>query len=250
MTPSLEEIETPAAVVDVARMRGNLQRAAEYCRKHGLAWRPHVKTHKTPELAREQLRAGAIGVTVATPRETEIMSAVVDDILLAYPPVGAAKLARLMRLPPELRLTVGLDSAAALEGLATAARTEGREVGVLVEIDAGMGRVGVQTPREAVELAVQAAQTEGVAYRGITFYPGQVRGPVAEQGLQLRTLSRAAGRVPRDASQGGVLPRNRERRLYSHLLALARDHRGDRSTSRNQHLQRPDHSRDRRVRME
>ena len=189
MTLSLEEIETPAALVDVARMRGNLQRAAEYCRKHGLAWRPHAKTHKTPELAWEQIRAGAVGVTVATPREAEIMSAVADDILLAYPPVGTAKLARLMRLPPELRLTVGLDSAAALDGLATAARNEGRKVGVLVEIDVGMGRVGVQMPREAEELAAQAAHTDGVSYRGIMFYPGQVRGAVVEQGPQLHALS-------------------------------------------------------------
>ncbi|HEU0078718.1 MAG TPA: alanine racemase, partial [Longimicrobiaceae bacterium] len=163
---SVQELETPAALVDVDRMHANLRRAAEYTRAHGLAWRPHVKTHKTPELAAEQLRAGAVGVTVATPREAEVMAAVADDVLLAYPPFGASKLARLMALPGRVRLTVGLDSRAAAEGLARAAREAGRTAGVLVEVDAGMGRVGVQAPDDAVALA-RAARDAGLEFRGV-----------------------------------------------------------------------------------
>src|SRR5690606_8105624 len=119
---TLDELETPAALVDVERMRANLERVARYCREHGLAWRPHVKTHKTPELARAQLRAGAIGIAVATPAEAEVMSEAADDILLAYPPLGEQKVRRLMELPEQVRLTVGLDSREALLGLAGAAR--------------------------------------------------------------------------------------------------------------------------------
>ena len=174
MTVAIHSLETPAALVDVDRMRANLARVAAYAREHGLAWRPHVKTHKVPALAAEQLAAGARGITVATLAEAEVMAPVADDILLAYPPVGAAKLSRLASLPADLRLTVGLDSAEALGGLSGALATR-RRVGVLVEIDAGMHRVGVQTPHDTVALARVASGARGIEYRGIMFYPGHIR---------------------------------------------------------------------------
>src|SRR5688500_408944 len=155
-------------------MRANLARVAAYAREHGLAWRPHVKTHKVPALAAQQLAAGACGVTVATLAEAEVMATVADDILLAYPPVGAPKLRRLSSLPADLRLTVGLDSAEALGGLSGALATR-RRVGLLVEIDVGMHRVGVQTPQDTVALARVASATRGIDYRGIMFYPGHIR---------------------------------------------------------------------------
>ena len=186
---TLDDLETPAAVVDVARMRDNLRRAGEYCHAHGLGWRPHTKTHKIAALAAEQVRAGAVGVTVATLREAEVMANAASDLLLAYPPVGAPKLRRLTALPEAARVTVGLDSAEALRGLAAAAREAGRRVGVLVEVDAGMRRVGVQTPDDAVALAREAAETDGVEYRGMMYYPGHVRHPPAELDAALARLS-------------------------------------------------------------
>src|SRR5690606_14844070 len=146
--------------------------------------------------------------------EAEVMSEAADDLLLAYPPFGEAKLRRLMELPPRVRLTVGLDSAEALRGLASAAREHGREVGTLVELDLGMRRVRGQTPADAVALARLAGE-EGVEYRGVTFYPGHVRAEVGEQGPQLAGLSRslaahldalrAAGLEP-DVVSGGSTP--------------------------------------------
>ncbi|HEX6041164.1 D-TA family PLP-dependent enzyme [Longimicrobium sp.] len=203
---SIDAIDTPAAVVDVDRMHANLQRAAEYCRAHGLAWRPHAKTHKTPALAAAQVRAGAVGVTVATPREAEAMATAVDDLLLAYPPIGRPKLQRLMALPEHVRLTVGLDSAEALAGLAEAARAAGRRVGVLVEVDAGMGRVGVQSSDDALALVRAAAETDGVEYRGIMFYPGHVRMRVEAQDAGIRALSERVGRTLEALHAAGVAP--------------------------------------------
>ncbi|HEX7243223.1 MAG TPA: D-TA family PLP-dependent enzyme [Longimicrobiaceae bacterium] len=200
-----EQIETPAPLVDVERMRANLRRAADYCREHALAWRPHVKTHKTPELAAEQLRAGAVGVTVATPREAEVMASVADDVLLAYPPFGASKLSRLMALPDGVRLTVGLDSEEAVRELGGAARDAGRGVGVLVELDMGMGRVGVQAPEDAVRLA-RAAADAGLEYRGVMFYPGHVRGDVDGQGDALRALSERLGAFLEALDRAGLPP--------------------------------------------
>ncbi|HEX2203647.1 MAG TPA: alanine racemase [Longimicrobium sp.] len=203
---ALNDLETPAAVVDAGRMHANLRRAADYCRAHGLAWRPHAKTHKTPALAAAQLRAGAVGVTVATPREAEVMAAAVDDLLLAYPPVGASKLARLMALPAHVRLTVGLDSSEALRGLAEAAHAAGRRVGVLVEVDAGMGRVGVQTPEDAVALAREAAGLDGVEYRGVMLYPGHVRAHVSEHDAPLAALSETVRRFAGALDAAGLGP--------------------------------------------
>ncbi|HEY0015457.1 MAG TPA: alanine racemase [Longimicrobium sp.] len=201
---TLDDLDTPVPLVDVDRMHDNLRRAAEYCRAHGLAWRPHAKTHKSPALAAEQVRAGAVGVTVATVREAEVMAQVVDDLLLAYPPFGRAKLDRLMALPPHVRLTVAMDSAEALRGLAEAARAAGRRVGVLVEVDAGMGRVGVQSAADAVALARAAADAEGIEYRGVMFYPGHVRDNVDRQDDGIRTVSARIGGVLRALDEAGV----------------------------------------------
>jgi D-serine deaminase-like pyridoxal phosphate-dependent protein len=187
--PSLETLETPAALVDVERVDANLRRGDAYARQHGLRWRPHTKTHKVPELAARQLQCGATGVTVATPHEAEVMASVADDLFLAYAPVGEARLARLMRLPRHVRLSVALDSREALAGLSEAARGAGRTVGVLVELDLGMRRVGVQTPEEAVALARAAQAADAVEYRGVTFYPGHIRSPQGEQGPPLQGVS-------------------------------------------------------------
>jgi diaminopimelate decarboxylase len=118
----LSSLETPVPIVDLDRLAQNLDRMASYCILHGLSLRPHVKTHKSPRIAADQLRLGAIGLTCATPRELEVMGDVSHDLLLAYPLVGATKLARVMYIPHQVKLTVALDSAAALGQLAAAAK--------------------------------------------------------------------------------------------------------------------------------
>ena len=91
----LEQLETPVPIVDLDRLTHNLDRMAAYATLHGLRLRPHVKTHKSPRIAAEQLRLGAVGLTCATLRETEVMAEVCNDLFVAYPPVGAARLERL-----------------------------------------------------------------------------------------------------------------------------------------------------------
>jgi D-serine deaminase-like pyridoxal phosphate-dependent protein len=178
---SLDAVLTPAAVVDLDRVEANLDRMAAYASSHGLALRPHTKTHKSPLMAAEQVRRGAVGVTVAQLHEARVMASVTDDILLAHPPVGRPKLARLLALPSSARLTVALDSAEALEPLAAAAHEAGRDIGVLVEIDVGMGRVGIPDAAGAAELCRRASGLDGVTWRGLMFYPGQVRQHVDAQ---------------------------------------------------------------------
>jgi D-serine deaminase-like pyridoxal phosphate-dependent protein len=204
--PDLASVETPVGVVDLARVRKNAQRVADYCSRHGLAWRPHIKTHKSTRIARIQLEAGATGVTVATPREAEVMSTVTDDILLAYPPLGDSKLSRLMSLPDGVRLSVALDSAEALSGLSAAAAAAGRTVEVLIEIDVGLRRVGVETPADVARLADQCRALPGVRYRGLMFYPGHIRMPRDQQAEALRALTRRVEETLQALSRAGATP--------------------------------------------
>lgn len=203
----LSELETPIPVVDLARLERNLARMSEYASAHALALRPHIKTHKTPWIAAEQVARGALGVTCATPREAEAMSAVADDVLLAYPVVGAAKARRVARLPVETRVTVALDSARAADELAEAAREAGRSFSVLVECDLGMHRVGVQTPQDAEELVRHIGTRRELEYAGIAFYPGHIREPVDQQDGALAVLRDDLHRVIDTLTRDGRTPR-------------------------------------------
>ena len=153
MPLTIAELETPIPVVDLDRLARNLDRAAEYATAHGLGLRPHIKTHKSPRIAGEQLTRGAVGVTCATPYEAEVMSEVCNDILVAYPPVGRKRAARLAALAKKVRLTVALDSIQAVDDLAHAATEAGSTIGVCVELDLGMHRVGLPVVDDAIALA-------------------------------------------------------------------------------------------------
>ena len=107
----IADIDTPALLVDLDVMEGNLRRAADYTGRHGLRLRPHTKTHKSPRIGRRQLELGAAGLTVAKVGEAEVMlDAAPADMLVAYPVIGRAKLERLMAVARRTRVTVALDS--------------------------------------------------------------------------------------------------------------------------------------------
>ena len=188
-------IETPVGFVDLGRARQNAERVAAYAAEHGLAWRPHIKTHKSTAVARMQLEAGARGLTVATLHEAEVMADVTRDLVLAYPPVGERKLARLLALPGDVDLKVALDSTEVVEPLAEAASRAGREIGVLVEQDVGLGRVGVQSATRVIELARRTAELAGVRFRGVLFYPGHIRMEEAGQGAPIAEVARRVGQT-------------------------------------------------------
>lgn len=184
----IEQLETPAALVDLDILAQNIDRMAEYSALHGLSLRPHVKTHKSPRIAAEQLRLGAVGLTCATPRELEVMSDVTRDLLLNYPLLGATKLARVLSLPSNVQLTVAVDSMIAVDALAATSRILDRPVQVYVELDLGMHRVGVQRVDDAIALALRVKEQPPLVFAGITFYPGHIREPVGEQDAKLAKL--------------------------------------------------------------
>lgn len=199
------DLPTPAAVVDLDRMDANLRRMQAYADGHGLALRPHTKTHKSPWLAAEQVRLGAAGITTATPAEAERLGPAAPEVLIAHPPLGprAGQVARLATLQPVL---VALDSPQALRALDAALGTGQGDatVGVLVEVDLGMRRCGVADADAVAEIA--RACTERTPYLGILFYPGHVRAPVDEQTDALRALSRELDELIAALDRAGLAP--------------------------------------------
>jgi D-serine deaminase-like pyridoxal phosphate-dependent protein len=186
----LEQLETPVPIVDLDRLAHNLDRMAAYATLNGLRLRPHVKTHKSPRIAAEQLRLGAVGLTCATLREAEVMSEVCNDIYVAYPPVGAARLERLARLPADVRLTVAADDIQSLDALGVAAMLGGRIIDVMIEADLGMHRVGVTSPQKAAAMALHLDRSSSLRFAGLQFYPGHIRSHVHEQADALAQLGR------------------------------------------------------------
>ncbi len=207
MATYLEQLETPVPIVDLDRLAFNLDRMAAYVTLHGLRLRPHVKTHKSPRIAADQLRLGAVGLTCATLREAEVMSEVCDDLLVAYPPVGAARLERLARLPQDVRVTVAADDANALDALNVAARLGQRRFDVLVEADLGMHRVGVTSPARAVAIAQQIERASALNFAGMLFYPGHIREAVGEQGGALTQLGEHIAEYVSALTEAGLPPR-------------------------------------------
>jgi D-serine deaminase-like pyridoxal phosphate-dependent protein len=177
----VSEIDTPALVVDLDILDRNLCRVAEYAKGHGLRLRPHTKTHKSPLIGRRQLDAGAAGLTVAKTSEAEVMlGAEPRDLLIAYPVVGRAKMERLTNVARRTRVTVALDSEEAARDISEAARAAQVEIGVLAEVDVGLGRVGVSPGQPLLDLARGIQKLPGLSLEGITFYPGHIKDMTAE----------------------------------------------------------------------
>lgn len=166
------EVVTPAILIDVDVLDRNIERMASSMLSRGLRLRPHVKTHKTLEIARKQLAAGAEGITVATIGEAEVFAADgVTDIFIAYPLwVDAPRAERLRALAASCRVAVGLDSAESATAMGHQMGVDARRIEVLVEIDSGHHRSGV-LPDEAVDVARAAAEA-GLTVAGVFTFPG------------------------------------------------------------------------------
>jgi D-serine deaminase-like pyridoxal phosphate-dependent protein len=155
-------------------MERNIQKMARVARENGVALRPHVKTHKIPGIARQQLEAGASGITVAKSSEAEVMAdGGIEDIFIAYPLVAETKIRRATRLAKKVRLIVGVDS---LEGARRlSAVVEERTLEVRLEVDTGLRRTGVPYD-DAVGLAVEIEAMGNLDLTGIYTYRGAVLG--------------------------------------------------------------------------
>jgi D-serine deaminase-like pyridoxal phosphate-dependent protein len=169
---TLADVATPMPVIDEDRLERNIRRVQDYMTSHDLAFRPHIKTHKIPAVARQQLAAGAVGINCQKLTEAEVFAdAGFDDILITYNLLGAERLTRLRALNDRVaRLTVVADSVQTVDGLALHF-AQARPLSILVECDTGAGRCGVQSPVAAAELASRIAASPGLRFAGLLTYP-------------------------------------------------------------------------------
>ena len=168
----IDELETPTPVVDLNRLEANLTRLQTYLDEHGIANRPHIKTHKIPAIAQMQVDAGAVGITCQKLSEAEVMAdAGLQDIFLPYNVLGATKLSRLMALAAKTTLSVTADSETVVRGLAGAAQEAGLTLTVLVECDMGGQRCGVQSPQQAAALVRLIAGLPNLHFGGLMTFP-------------------------------------------------------------------------------
>lgn len=168
----IADLETPVPVVDIDLLQSNIQRLQSFLDERQIANRPHIKTHKIPEIAQMQIEAGAVGITCQKVSEAEVMAeAGFKDIFIPYNILGEAKLNRLMKLAKRIKVSVTCDSEFVAKGLSDAAQKNNLTLEVLVECDTGAQRCGVQTPEQAAALAKIISQLPNLDFGGLMTYP-------------------------------------------------------------------------------
>jgi D-serine deaminase-like pyridoxal phosphate-dependent protein len=174
MPTLVADLDTPAVVIDLDIVEANIKRAQDTLSGHGLANRPHIKTHKIPALAKMQIDAGAVGITCQKLGEVEVMAdaGAADDILLTYNVLGEAKGERLAALIQRLkRMAVVLDNEVVARGLSEAGKRHGVDIRFLIECDTGFGRNGVQSPQAALDLAQRSMRLPNMQFEGLMTFP-------------------------------------------------------------------------------
>ena len=180
----VEELDTPALIVDLDIAEANIRKLQRWADRHKVAVRPHAKTHKSPYWARKQLDAGAIGICAAKVSEAEaLVNGGVPEVMVANQVIGERKTARLMALARHARMIVAVDRAENVKELSEAAVAFGAEVGVIVEVDIGMHRCGVDPGLPTVRLAKLIAKSPGLRFDGLMGYEGHL---VANRDYEVR----------------------------------------------------------------
>jgi D-serine deaminase-like pyridoxal phosphate-dependent protein len=197
---------TPALVIDMDRVERNIARIQAACDAAGVLSRPHIKTHKSPLLAKLQIAAGAKGITCQKLGEAEVMAdAGIDDILISYNLIGEEKMARLGALQAKATVTVAADNPTVIAGLPQAAAISGRPLSVVVECDTGRKRAGVETAAEAIALARSIAGLPGLHFAGFMLYPTETGWSEAQRFYDEALAGvREAGLEPTIVSTGGT----------------------------------------------
>lgn len=200
--------DTPALMVDLDALDANIAAIAGICRRHGINWRPHTKGIKVPQIARRLTDAGAIGLTCAKLGEAEVMAAHgFSDILIANQIVGQQKVARLVALRRTCDVIVAVDSRDNVAAIAEAARAAGVVVRLVIEVDMGMKRAGLEPGEACVALARFVAAQQGVRFAGLMGWEGQTAG-IADPAAKAAAVSAAVAAIVRTAElcRGAGLP--------------------------------------------
>jgi D-serine deaminase-like pyridoxal phosphate-dependent protein len=198
------DLDTPAFIIDLDVLEKNIRDMANHCREVGIPLHVHCKTNKIPQIAHMVMREGAAGIVCQKLGEAEVMVAggVRENILIPYNLLGRPKLERLSRLLEEAPLTVAVDSAITARGISEQLSRDGRRVRMLIELDTGGGRVGVQSPQDALALAQEISRMPAIDLRGVMTYPSNPRAqPFIEETVD---LFHRAGLGMEEISGGGT----------------------------------------------
>jgi D-serine deaminase-like pyridoxal phosphate-dependent protein len=199
-------LSTPALVLDADILEANVATMARLVEGSGKTLRPHVKTHRTPEIARRELGGPAVGVTSATVGEAEAMvDAGIDDVFVANEVVDPRKIDRLAALARRARIAVAVDDPQPVEALSAAAVRAGVTVDVLIDVDVLLHRCGVATPADALTLAGVISRSAGLRMRGIMGYEGRVRATEPDRAAQIASAYARLAEV-RDALVAAGFP--------------------------------------------
>jgi len=195
----LHALDTPALMVDLEALDANIARIAATCRRHGVAWRPHTKGIKVPEIAHRLLAAGAIGVTCAKLGEAEVMAdGGIRDILVANQIVGAQKIARLVELRRRADVIVAVDSPDNVAAIAAAARRAGVVVRLVIEVEMGLKRAGVAPGEACLALARRIGSEIGVRFCGVMGWEGHAA-PITDPAEKADAVAAAVRDLTRSA---------------------------------------------------
>jgi D-serine deaminase-like pyridoxal phosphate-dependent protein len=199
-----DELDTPALVIDLDALEANIGQAAALCRQHGVAWRPHAKCHKSPDIARRLIEAGAIGLTCAKLGEAEMFAAAgIGDLLIANFLAGKRKVERLVELRRKADPIICLDHIDQAAPISQAMQSAGQRVRAILEIDIGMARAGVAAGKPAVELAKKVAALPGIELVGVMGYEGHLL-LVEDQGEKAARVCGALGQLVDTAERIGT----------------------------------------------
>jgi D-serine deaminase-like pyridoxal phosphate-dependent protein len=173
---SKHDLDTPALCLDIDALQANIREAVQLCRDYHVAWRPHAKCHKSPDIARLILEAGAIGLTCAKLGEAEVFAAAgVSDLLIANILVGRQKIARLVELRRIADPIICLDHIDQAEPISLAMQAAGLTVRAMLEMDIGLERVGLLPGQDALRLAQRIAELPGLQLVGVMGYEGHLQ---------------------------------------------------------------------------
>jgi D-serine deaminase-like pyridoxal phosphate-dependent protein len=194
------EIDTPALVVSEEILHRNIASMAAFARSVGVNMRPHIKTHKTVQIARLQVAAGAIGVACAKVGEAEVMvdQAGIQDVLLAYPTIGEPKVRRLLPLMEKARIVVAVDSLDAATMMSSAFSRHDRKLDVMLEINTGQNRSGVLVGDDAVQAAIAIARMPNLHLAGVMTHEGQAN---SADPSEIEAIAIAAGEAIVDTAE-------------------------------------------------
>jgi D-serine deaminase-like pyridoxal phosphate-dependent protein len=200
----ISDLRTPSVLIDKTRLEQNVDRMQAAATARGIRLRPHAKTHKSPDLARVQIALGAVGICCAKLGEAEVFAAAgIDDIRLPYP-INPANADRVLRLLDLTRLSFIVDDADVARSWSGLMRVNQREVDVLVKVDVGFHRCGIDPDsRGAAELVARVADLPGLRFRGLLSHAGHAYGGGTESEIaaiaasEARTLTRLAEEVAR-----------------------------------------------------